>query len=167
MARLSLTDGMFIAKAAATGDVSAKISALGTYVDLSQWAISVEINDESSNIKSRAFGVNRRPRVLPGTLEGSIEFTLQLDPEAGNGPEATFDVIQKAGNGRFNFAYQYRRESLIKNGALVPTASSDNPQFAGSAIIRRIRPFSGTDGSEFSYMTVECDLDHDYDVYRA
>ena len=156
-----ITDGLVLVKAAATGDIDAEVTAIGTYVDLSEKALTFNPEETGENAQVRPHGPNRRVRVLAGQESGTLALSFVRDSGGTPDPEATFELIWAAGR-RFNFVIQEDRtalKALTTPFAVTPAASDANPQYTGSAVITSRTPFT-LDG--VALFNVTADLDRDY-----
>ena len=169
MAERVIDDGMVIVQAMATGDLNASVDdAIGSYIDLSEAALTFNIDESQTNVPVRPHGSNRRARILSGQQSGTLAMTFLRNPDGTPDPETTFETI-KAGGGRFQFAIQEHRTPLLTgaSGALVPAGSTGNPQYAGSAVLTAINPFGAADGSTAAVVSITADLDRDYARYTS
>ena len=112
MAERVIDDGMVIVQAMATGDLNASVVALGGYTDLSQAALTFNIDESQTNVPVRPHGSNRRARILSGQQSGTLSITFLRNPAGTPDPETTFETIKggrravqfchSGGSGRFD-----------------------------------------------------------------
>ena len=152
-----ITDGLVAVKAGAA-DITAEVTALTTWEDLSSKALTFNIEETGETASVRPHGTNRRNRVLAGAESGTLALSFVRDSGGAVDPEAVFEVIWAAGR-RFNYVIQENRESLLDAGDYVGDASDENPQYTGSAVITSRTPFT-LDG--VALFNVSADLDRDY-----
>ena len=162
MVERAITDGLVLLKAAPTGDLTAEVTTLTGWTDMSPKALTYNINETRGNAGVRPHGANPRTRQLPGAITGTIALTFLNDAGGDPDPESFLEAIHSA-DGRLQYVIQDDREALATGalGVIEPVASSGNPQRAGSAIINSIDYFGPGDGTA-SIVSVSCDMDRDY-----
>ena len=165
MVERAITDGLVLVEAAATGDVTAAVTAVGTYTDLSPKALTYNISESRANATVNPHGAIPRGRVLAGPITGTIAMTFLRDSDGTPDPEALLEGIHSS-HGRLHFVIQDDRSDLTVGGNVTPAASDANPQYAGSAMINGIDYFGPADGTP-SVVSVTCDLDRDFARYTS
>ena len=157
-----IDDGLVLVRARNQGDISSAVTAVGQYTDLSEKALTFNIEESGETASVRPHGPNRRRRVLAGSEGGTLSLSFVRDSgDADADPETEFETIWAAGR-RFNFVIQENRSGL--GDPPVPLATPGNPQYAGSAVITSRTPFT-LDG--VALFNVSADLDRDYARYVA
>ena len=161
-----IVDGLVLIKAK-DGDVTAAITALGTYIDYSGKALTFDPAQARTAVEVRPHGTNPMARQLSGGVNGTINFTFLRDPGGTPDVEADLQAIFDD-DGLITFVVQDDRAVLIGVGDTDPTpaASPTNPQYAGGALITSLTPFGTADGTSAATVIVACNLDRDYKVYR-
>ena len=162
MVERAITDGLVLLKAAPTGDLTAEVTDLAGWTDMSGKALTYNINESRANAGVAPHGSNPRTRRLAGRITGTIAFTFLNDAGGTPDPESFLEAIHSA-DGRLQYVVQDDRNALATGagGAIEPDPSDANPQRTGSAIINSIDYFGAADGTP-SVVSVTCDLDRDF-----
>lgn len=166
MAARNISDGLLLVKAAATGDVVTKVTALTGWTDLSAAALTMSIDTSRNTNPVTPYGTNNKARVIPGSRAGSMSLTLLRDDGATPDPAKFFEDIDDA-NGRFSFCVQQDRTATLVSNAVVPKAAATNPQYAGSAVITALETWGDGSPDSPAIISITADLDRDYARYWA
>ena len=148
--------------------ITAKVTDLAGWTEITnglKGAITFALTATNTRLRprqGRGFG-----NIVEGESTGTVSFQIIRSKAGDDGGITMLEDAMPRGTRRFQFMFNPFRDELLNNaGNVVPAASAENPQHAGTIALTSVDPY-GPGGFQTAIINVSADLDADYEVRRA